>query len=58
MAIQYRFFTIPTRQPEAAEEELNRFLRTVRVLVVHRNFVDEGAASFWRNLMKRYGALT
>src|SRR5271166_2362659 len=45
--VPYRFFLIPVRQSGPAEEELNRFLRSHRVLNVDRPWVDEGSESFW-----------
>jgi superfamily II DNA helicase RecQ len=44
--MQYRFFTIPGADPGEAAEELNRFLRSVRVLQVSRHF--DVAAQAWR----------
>ena len=44
--MQWAFFRIPVTG-DALAEELNRFLRSVRVLVVHREFVAQGDASFW-----------
>ena len=46
-SMPYRFFLIPVRQSVPAEEELNRFLRSHRVLNVDRRWVDEGSESFW-----------
>ena len=46
-SVPYRFFLIPVRQSVPAEEELNRFLRSHRVLNVDRRWVDEGSESFW-----------
>ena len=46
-SVPYRFFLIPVRQSGPAEEELNRFLRSHRVLNVDRRWVDEGSESFW-----------
>ncbi len=43
----YRFFTIAIRAPEAAQAELNGFLRSHRVLVVERRWVDQGENSLW-----------
>ncbi len=45
--VPYRFFLIPVRQSEAAADELNRFLRSHRVLSVDRRWVDQGTESFW-----------
>ena len=36
--MQYRLFTIPAYDPDAGMEELNRFLRSVKVLQVDRQF--------------------
>jgi hypothetical protein len=43
----YRFFTIPLRSAEAAQAELNGFLRSHRVVGVERRWVDQGESSFW-----------
>jgi superfamily II DNA helicase RecQ len=43
----YRFFTIPISAPEGAQGELNGFLRSHRILMVERRWVEQGAASFW-----------
>ena len=45
-SVPYRFFLIPVRQSGPAEEELNRLLRSHRVLNVVRQWVDEGSESF------------
>ena len=47
MAPQYRFFRIPVQSTEKWEEDMNRFLRSVRVVHVQREFVDQGENSFW-----------
>lgn len=47
MTIQYRFFIIPVKGCEQAEDDLNRFLRSHRVLTVHRDFVARDENSFW-----------
>lgn len=47
MTIQYKFFTIPIKATQEVETELNRFLRSQRVLTVHREFVSQGENSFW-----------
>ncbi|MEI6206877.1 MAG: HRDC domain-containing protein [Desulfuromonadales bacterium] len=44
--MQWAFYRIPVIGG-AESDELNRFLRSVRVLTVHREFVDQGDASFW-----------
>ena len=44
--MQWAFYRIPVTGG-VASEELNRFLRSVRVLTVHREFVGQGDASFW-----------
>ena len=43
----FRFFTIPIRSTEAAQAELNGFLRSHRVLSVERRWVVQGEGSFW-----------
>jgi len=45
--LQYRCFSIGARGEPEAEEAFNRFLRSVRVLSVEREFVTDGPASFW-----------
>ena len=45
--MSYRIFTIPIRNPRAAEMELNGFLGSHRVLTVDRRWVDRGEDSFW-----------
>lgn len=41
------FFTVPIFHSQPAQDELNRFLATARVLRIDRQFVDAGAASAW-----------
>jgi superfamily II DNA helicase RecQ len=45
--MKYRFFHIPVLAPEAAAESLNGFLGQHRILAVDRQFVADGACSFW-----------
>lgn len=47
MSLQYKFFIIPIRTAAEAESDLNRFLRSVRVITTHREFVGQGENSFW-----------
>ncbi|WP_446010639.1 HRDC domain-containing protein [Candidatus Electrothrix sp.] len=47
MSLQCKFFIIPTRNCRESEEELNSFLRSHRVLTVHREFVADKENSFW-----------
>ena len=35
MAIQYKFFMIPIKNSSQIENELNKFLRTVKVVTTH-----------------------
>ena len=42
-----RFFTVPAHASDKAQEELNRFLSSHRVLAVDRRWVDQGENSFW-----------
>ena len=46
MPPQYKSFRVSCREFDEAEEELNRFLRSVKVLGVCRDFVADGADSF------------
>ncbi len=45
--MQLKFFKIPPDGNISEEEELNRFLRSHRVLTVEREFVAQGDRSFW-----------
>ncbi|MEZ4528394.1 MAG: hypothetical protein R2941_20975 [Desulfobacterales bacterium] len=47
MSIQYRFFTIPVKYEEEAQAELNDFLKTVRLITVHRELVCQEGQHFW-----------
>jgi len=47
MSVQYKFFRIPVHSMALSEEEMNRFLRSVRVVHVTREFVNLGENSFW-----------
>jgi superfamily II DNA helicase RecQ len=47
MALQLKFFIIPVGDTEESELEINRFLRSVRVVNMQREFVDQGPNSFW-----------
>ena len=55
MTIQYRFFTIPLKATQEVETELNRFLRSQRILTVHREFVSQGENSFWTMAVEGHG---
>jgi len=45
--MQLQFFSVPARGDRGAQEDLNAFLRSHRVLTVHREFVCQGDNSFW-----------
>lgn len=45
--MRLHFVTVPIHDSEAAEEELNRFLATHRVIAVERHLVVDGARSAW-----------
>ncbi len=47
MSLQLKFFVIPIRGLDQAEDEINRFLRSVRVVNSQREFVPQGENSFW-----------
>jgi len=42
-----RFFIVPVQSSDAAEEDLNTFLSSHKVLTIDRRWVDLGANSFW-----------
>ena len=44
--MQLSFYAIPARGDAGMQEELNRFLRSHRVLTVHREFVEQGDKAF------------
>lgn len=46
-AMSLKFFAIPVREPEPAEQALNSFLSRHKVLSIDRRFVDVGSDSFW-----------
>ena len=43
----FRLFTVPIRDPDVAQQELNSFLQSHKILSVDRRWVDQGADSFW-----------
>lgn len=45
--MQLRLFVLPVKNLEAAEAEMNAFLRSHRVLSVKKELVAEGENSFW-----------
>jgi superfamily II DNA helicase RecQ len=47
MSIQFRYFMVPTMDTAEAEQELNRFLRSVRVLTVRHEFVQANGSPCW-----------
>ena len=47
MPLQYKFFLVPISDLENAELQLNRFLRTVKVVNVQREFVAQQHNAFW-----------
>ncbi len=47
MSLQCKFFVIPIKNVQESEKELNGFLRSVRVITIHREFVAQGENSFW-----------
>jgi superfamily II DNA helicase RecQ len=47
MSQQFKFFRITCHNQEEVESELNRFLRSHRILTVHHEFVSDGESSFW-----------
>jgi superfamily II DNA helicase RecQ len=45
--MKFRFFSVPVRKSSDAEEELNTFVASHRVVSIERRFVDAGLDSFW-----------
>lgn len=45
--MRLKFFTVPALSPDTAEAELNRFLGAHRIAHLERQFIADGAASFW-----------
>ena len=45
--MELHFFAIPALDPQTAEDQLNRFLSSSPVAGVDRQFVADGANSFW-----------
>ena len=45
--MQCAFFTIPIKDTAEAQDELNIFLRSHRILSVQKEFVTQGDNSFW-----------
>ncbi|NCA82004.1 MAG: hypothetical protein EOM72_04590 [Opitutae bacterium] len=45
--MQLSFYAIPARGDAGLQEDLNRFLRSHRVLTAHREFVANGENSYW-----------
>ena len=45
--MQLKLFILPVKNLEAAEGEMNGFLRAHRVLAVKKEFVADGENSFW-----------
>jgi superfamily II DNA helicase RecQ len=41
------FFTVPIQDSGRAQEELNAFLRSHKILSVDRRWVEQGSSSFW-----------
>ena len=45
--MQIRIFIIPIKNVDHSEVEMNRFLRSHRVLAVKKEFIVDGENSFW-----------
>jgi superfamily II DNA helicase RecQ len=52
MPVQFKFFIISVKNHEDAEADLNRFIRSKRVLAVHREFIQQGENSFWSMIIE------
>ncbi len=46
--MQLKLFILPVKNLNAAEAEMNAFLRSHRVLTVKKELVSDGENSFWR----------
>ena len=46
--MQLKLFILPVKSVDAAEAEMNAFLRSHRVLAVKKEFVSDGENTFWR----------
>ena len=42
-----RFFVVSAMNPEAAEQELNGFIASHKVVSIERKLIDQGVNSFW-----------
>lgn len=47
MSVQYKFFTISVNSGESQENNLNKFLKSVKIVTVNKEFVQSGSSSFW-----------
>ena len=47
MALQFKFFIVPITGIEEAENKINAFLKSVRIVNTQREFVAQGDNSFW-----------
>jgi len=45
--MQLKLFIVPLKNADPAEQEMNGFLRSHRVLAVKKEFVSDGENSFW-----------
>jgi hypothetical protein len=46
--MQLKLFNLPVKNLDAAEAEMNAFLRSHRVLAVKKEFMADGENSLWR----------
>ena len=47
MTLQYKFFSIPVTHEQDGEEELNAFLRRVRLINIYREMVCQDGRHYW-----------
>jgi superfamily II DNA helicase RecQ len=45
--MNYRFFSVSARYPNAIQDELNSFCNTHRIISIEKQFVSDGEHSFW-----------
>jgi superfamily II DNA helicase RecQ len=47
MSVQFKFFSLPIPCEDEVEEELNAFLRSVRIIAAHREMVRQDERHYW-----------
>jgi superfamily II DNA helicase RecQ len=47
MSIQYAFYIVPIKRNNGEDPELNSFLRSTKIIHIHREFINQGENSYW-----------